>query len=174
MSGTRESTTMNDQQPWQTPTELQGIELQFSLLVPREDRLDRERLLFLAGQASVELPRGRWAWPVSLTAMTALAATLLVILLTQPTAAPPALHSTEKTLAEIQQDFAQRLPPRRTPRGVSTATIFREEELSKLLNGGSTSVANNDNTISHSTEQQLNRTILTPSSWDQLFEDAPL
>ena len=86
------------------PPGLKAIEAELASLVPRTDRLDRERLIFLAGQQSVSVegtrdtkgtvpfslrenrdsPRTRWAWPAAFAAMTAVAAALLVMLLLQP------------------------------------------------------------------------------------------
>jgi hypothetical protein len=73
------------------PPELKAMEAELSALRPRDDRLDRERLVFRAGQASVGGGRGRrvergagWAWPASFATMTAVAATLLVMLLLRP------------------------------------------------------------------------------------------
>lgn len=167
---------MNDQskdQPlWQTPADLKSLESQLGTLEPREDRLNRERLIFLAGQASAELPSKRWAWPASFAAMTALAATMLVMLLSQPTVVPPALPAAERSLTEIRQDFAQRHPPRTRPQGITTATLFREEELEELLHGQSKLVVSFDTTSENFEEEQLRRTILTPSSWNELFDDS--
>ena len=73
-------------------------------LAPRAARLDRDRLMFLAGQATagqasqerelpvesdhrldvVRSPRARWGWPAAFSAMTAVAAALLVALLNRP------------------------------------------------------------------------------------------
>ena len=85
--------------------DLKDIEAALASLAPRGDRIDRDRLMFLAGQASVGgrtgdvpttsvgmapgvaprvAPRGRWAWPASLAAVSALAATLLVMLVVRP------------------------------------------------------------------------------------------
>jgi len=91
--------------------ELKAFEAALAALVPRGDRLDRDRLMFLAGQASVggissETATGegvpgvspvpgkihgqearamrRWAWPAAFSAMTAVAATLLAIVVTWP------------------------------------------------------------------------------------------
>jgi len=92
--------------------ELKAFEAALAALVPRGDRLDRDRLMFLAGQASVggilsetaaaegtpgvSPVRGkahgqdarattrRWAWPAAFSAMTAVAATLLVIVVARP------------------------------------------------------------------------------------------
>lgn len=69
------------------PPELKAVEAELADLCPRDDRLDRERLVFLAGQASVAGrpgPRVAWAWPASSAAMTGVAATLLVMLLARP------------------------------------------------------------------------------------------
>ena len=81
---------------------LKAIEAELASLSPRTDRLDRERLIFLAGQQSVlaragrkgtvpfslrenrDSPRARWSWPAAFSAMTAVAAALLVMLLSQP------------------------------------------------------------------------------------------
>ncbi|MHC4176345.1 MAG: hypothetical protein ACYSWU_02495 [Planctomycetota bacterium] len=93
------------------PPSLKAIEAELASLSPRTDRLDRERLIFLAGQQSVwrdtkgtkgtvpfslrenrdsplrenrDSPRVRWGWPAAFTAMSAVAAALLVMLLSQP------------------------------------------------------------------------------------------
>lgn len=73
------------------PAELKVIEAELAALVPRTDGLDRERLIFLAGQASAQsatASRGGHAvamiWPMATAAMTAVAASLLVVLLTRP------------------------------------------------------------------------------------------
>lgn len=72
------------------PRELKAVEAELATLRPRA-RLDRDRLVFLAGQASVRAPAaGRWAkaagwaWPTAFAGMTATAATLLVMLLVRP------------------------------------------------------------------------------------------
>jgi hypothetical protein len=71
--------------------ELKSFEAELASLSARTDRLDRDRLMFLAGQASAaqkpaagRLFGSAWAWPVALGAMTTVAATLLVALLVQP------------------------------------------------------------------------------------------
>ncbi len=67
--------------------DLKEIEAALASLVPRGDRLDRDRLMFLAGQASVvrrgpdgAARAGRWAWPSAFAAASAVAASLLVAL----------------------------------------------------------------------------------------------
>ena len=73
------------------PAELKAIEAELASLVPRADELDRERLIFLAGQASARKatasPGGRASetiWPIATAAMTAVAVSLLVVLVRRP------------------------------------------------------------------------------------------
>ncbi len=86
------------QSAWELPRELKSFEARLSGLAPRDDRLDRERLAFLAGQASVihdsdrltKLPGVRLrsrGWPAAFAGMTVVAASLLVALVMQPDAA---------------------------------------------------------------------------------------
>jgi len=173
MSGSRKPNSVNhNEQPfWKTPDELQAIESQLRLLEPRTDRLDRERLIFLAGKASVkaaELPTARWAWPASLAAMTALAATLLIMLLNAP--APPDSPLPEKSFFEIRQDFAQHHTSQQGPQGIGTATLFHEEGLESLLHGKHVLVASNDIQALSSEGSPLRHAILTSRSWKKLID----
>jgi len=72
--------------PGDLPPQLQSLEAALAALVPRAERLDRDRLMFEAGRESVlkSASRGRWAWPALSTAMTALAGALLVMLVLRP------------------------------------------------------------------------------------------
>ena len=78
-------------------SELAEFAGQLRRLEPRDDRLDRERVAFLAGQASMaersttsERALGRLSagqlWPAAFVAMTGVAATLFVLLVMRPTA----------------------------------------------------------------------------------------
>jgi hypothetical protein len=75
--------------------ELQHFASDLARLIPRDDRLARERLSFLAGQASVTRAPNRTAkvfglslesraWPAAFAGMTAVAAVLLFALIVQP------------------------------------------------------------------------------------------
>jgi hypothetical protein len=86
--------------------DLNAIAAALSSLSPSTGRLDRDRLMFLAGEAAArpnlaqsnlamprlaishELPprlaARRWAWPVAFSTMSAVAATLLAVLLARP------------------------------------------------------------------------------------------
>jgi len=65
------------------PAELRQFESQLQLLAPLPGRLDRDQLLFLAGRASVHRSPA-WTWPTAFAASTAVAASLLFLLVTQP------------------------------------------------------------------------------------------
>ncbi|GAG50664.1 unnamed protein product, partial [marine sediment metagenome] len=137
-SGADRSATPNARGPSEEdlPPSLKAIEAELAALTPRTDRLDRERVIFLAGQQSVvgcvgrkgtvpfslrenrdsplrenrdsplrenrdsplrenrdsplrenrDSARARWGWPAAFSAMTAVAVTLLLMLLLQPQA----------------------------------------------------------------------------------------
>jgi hypothetical protein len=83
----------------ETPPELKAFEAALASLVPRADRLDRDRLMFLAGQQSpnncsettdggsalrLSHPTSRWAWPGAFAAMTTVAAVLAILLAIRP------------------------------------------------------------------------------------------
>lgn len=68
---------------------LQRFEAELASLSPGRLQLDRDRVMFLAGQASVSpmvaLPSPyRWQWPTAFSAMTALAASLMLIIVLRP------------------------------------------------------------------------------------------
>lgn len=72
--------------------QLNAFEAALAALRPRGDGLDREQLMFLAGQVSAqpgETHSGgtrldRWGWPAAFVAMTTVAASLLVTLAVRP------------------------------------------------------------------------------------------
>ena len=70
--------------------DLKTFEAELATLVPRTDRLDRDRLIFLAGEQSAAASNRRatahrgWVWPAAFSAMTAVAATLAMIVLLRP------------------------------------------------------------------------------------------
>ena len=79
------------------PSDLKALEAALGRLAPREPRLDRDRLLYLAGQASTRAaPMRNWLWPLATAASLALSATLGLQLLNVPTSSsnngtPPAM-----------------------------------------------------------------------------------
>ena len=69
------------------PPELTAFEAELASLRPDMGSLDTGRLMFLAGQESVERRPHGWTalvWPTAFTAMTAMAAVLLVLLVSHP------------------------------------------------------------------------------------------
>jgi hypothetical protein len=71
--------------------DLKAFEADLAALQPRADRLDRDRLMFLAGQAAAARGNAaaaartrRWAWPAALAAMTTVAAALLAVVVWRP------------------------------------------------------------------------------------------
>ena len=106
--------------------DLNAFEAALAALMPRTDRLDRDRLMFLAGQQSIlaghelgataglsssvggtagqaghqpKVAHGSqaWPWPAAFAAMSALAATLFVILISRP--GPVAIENIAKQTA---------------------------------------------------------------------------
>jgi hypothetical protein len=88
---------MSGENPKNDLHRLSALEAELAALVPRVDNLNRDRLMFLAGQASVESkasqatiqtppPRlpARWAWPTAFAAAATVAASLLVALVNRP------------------------------------------------------------------------------------------
>lgn len=70
--------------------ELADIEAALATVGPGPSRLQRDRVMYLAGRASVGPATQRtgtaWAWPAAFGAMTVVAATLLVMVVAQPQA----------------------------------------------------------------------------------------
>jgi hypothetical protein len=62
--------------------ELTDLERALAGLTPAPPQLDRDRLMFRAGQASV--PRRSWAWPTATAAFAVLAAVLGTVLISRP------------------------------------------------------------------------------------------
>lgn len=63
------------------PPELAALETALASLVPRAPTLiDRDRLMFLAGQAAAARDRRRWLWPLSTAASLLLAVSMAAVL----------------------------------------------------------------------------------------------
>jgi hypothetical protein len=162
----------------QLPDELKRLEAQLSTLVPLRDRLERERLAFLAGQASVaestELPRtllgmrlNHEAWPAAFAGMTAVAASLLGLLITQ-------MASVEQpSFAPIRiagSDTAPRTEENREVRNVlSTSDVYRLD-IDDLLARGDAVSAGRSGRLDTVPGDLPTRPELTPTSWEQVLE----
>jgi hypothetical protein len=113
--------------------EIKSFEAALAALLPRTDRLDRERLMFLAGQQSalvehtLSITAGQassgtqgkrtWAWPAAFVGMSVVAATLFVMLISRPgsggvesvvqTSAPQAAHEAAAQETTDSSDYAE-------------------------------------------------------------------
>ena len=86
--------------------DLNAFEAALAALTPRSDRLNRDRLMFLAGQASHRDTRPRrGSWPAAFVAMTTVAAGLLVALVARP---PQVVERVVERVVEVQVPAAAR------------------------------------------------------------------
>jgi hypothetical protein len=109
---------MSDEEK-QNEIDLIAFEAALASLVPRSDRLDRDRLMFLAGQQSRTgfqpvITRNRskptWAWPAAFSAMTAVATVLATLLVIRPTV--PAMGPNPTAIAASANGDTSSLPVR--------------------------------------------------------------
>lgn len=172
----------DDERSDRTAVELSGglksFEAHLAALAPRSDRLDRERLAFLAGQASMTVASqaklnllGKWqrhpAWPVAFAGMSAIAALLFVALMLQPdplrSANAPGSTGSPQTIAEgvpawPQSDFVLSI------RDSHTADF--DARLDRFALGR----ADVGDTVPSSVGREL--PVLTPARWQQVIRDA--
>ncbi len=117
-------------------SDLAAFEAALASLAPRADGVNRDRLMFLAGEASaaaqsVQSSRQRtWAWPAAFTAITAVAASLLAVLMTQP--GPQVVEriipaGRESNAASPSQVGQSTTPPDQAPPGENAAGNERLE-----------------------------------------------
>jgi hypothetical protein len=92
--------------------EFKAIEAALAELAPTAGGLDRDRLMYLAGRASVlangEVRTFRWAWPVATAAMTTVAAALLAVVSLR--LADPAPRTVEVPVERIVEVTVERSP----------------------------------------------------------------
>lgn len=167
---------------WDLPTELKPFETHLKSLTPRPDRLDRERLMFLAGQASVEeahmSPRGalrqRWAWPVSFATMTAVAATLFVMLLTRSAYQTPLLSPKSVPAQPYTSDVAQQKTTYARPQNMLSVAVIRNNLLEEFLDQEKLLLSSDSPPYSMTVDEQQDRVMLTPGSWNQVLRNGHL
>lgn len=167
---------------WELPRSLRSIETRLAELSPRDDRLDRERLMFLAGQASVESTSQEQnrelnsrkhlrAWQTAFAGMTAAAASLLVLLVTRPAIVEPSTP-----FARDVATITQRSEPTPTasnhdatlPANVLSARDILSHNFERqLTKQESQSLAGESKTVAPSDIPQP--TPLTPAAWRQVF-----
>ena len=164
----------------QLSDELKRFAEDLSSLRPSDDRLDRERLAFLAGQASMATGntqslsdssswRRHQAWPAAFATMSAVAAALLFILVTRP-----AVNESPSGVRDVAtQDHVHASPQMAThgaPQKSADVLIARDAlsgdieqrltMLSKVKPGASISVERPDSPR------------LTPAAWQQVDDGA--
>jgi hypothetical protein len=186
-----QSVTPNDGRPaghsaWQLSRELVSLEARLAALSPRDDRLDRERLMFLAGQASVVdaaqpsyrilgIPFGARVWPPAFAAMTAIAASLLFVLLLRPaTIEPPRSGVRDMVMSTPPADSPPRFRDERTlsQDDVRSTSDALDLEIERLLASRDVLSTNVDSELRGQPDGPP-RPSLTPASWRQIFDSSP-
>lgn len=161
--------------------ELQSFEARLARLSPRDDRLDRERLAFLAGQASMSAEVSRpsppvqdWrrhpAWPAAFAGMSALAATLLVILFTRPALTDASSPNPRNFAASDQLKTtpqATSIEPLDHAAGILSPGAAQHDDIETMLSRPVEITA----AWPHAIEPQ-NRPALTPTAWRE-FSESP-
>ncbi|HEX2475148.1 MAG TPA: hypothetical protein VHK01_10395 [Lacipirellulaceae bacterium] len=169
-----------DQRSHELPAELKALEARLAALAPRDDRLDRERLMFLAGRASVEGPIEAdnpsprvWlktnAWPAAFTGMTAIAASLLVALVARPVVSEPTFVqvASDANVGSLNRPFVER--DLSLTGSVLSPSDARRGDIETLV-ASAPLVASVDAPNSPRNEQDS--ATLTPAAWRQLIEAA--
>ena len=166
------------------PRDLKSIEARLAALSPRDDRLDRERLMFLAGQASVEptysQPRTRGksrrslrGWQKAFACMTVVAATLLAILATRPAMVEPPSPRT-RNVATISLPPAASLPGNNHGAPLSNYILLtahaRHPNIEQLIVREPQSLDASVPTGPHLDDRD--RDHLTPAAWWQVFKNS--
>ena len=166
--------------PWELPKELKSLETGLAALSPREDRLNREQLIFLAGQASVDATKQRpislfglnldaTVWPRAFAAMTAIAAALFVMLLTRPSTTDVSSPTPVSEVASGNRPIESRRQTSSESGDVRAAVLSAgdarggdiEQLLERLGEGYAGTMSDDDR----------DRPALTPAAWRQVIGD---
>jgi hypothetical protein len=162
----------------QLDEELQRFAADLSRLRPREDRLDRERLAFLAGQASVTrksvrpikvlgLPLESRAWPAAFVSMTAIAAALLFALLVRPESPSPNQIATNGHVNNADEQLS--IEPSIVPEVLTTRDAHMGDIQSRLAKRD---VDRMDGNGSIRFPDVRDVPILTPNAWHQVINNS--
>jgi hypothetical protein len=157
------------------PSELGALAAQLKTLVPRADRLDRERLMFLAGRAAAAPEfdsRVHWAWPAAFVAMTALAATLLVVLVVGWAGNPTSLAGRE-VITSQQLSSTGNSPPMRDfetglPHILSRADVYHPDIEQVLATRERLGASGGSAEFQWPIDGERG-SVLTPASWHQIL-----
>jgi hypothetical protein len=156
--------------------ELQRFAVELARLQPRSDRLDRERLAFLAGQASVVSERSRSAksfgvrlesraWPAAFAAMTTIAATLLWMLLTRPDAPGVPSIATNVHVQDRPSYSIESIGNRTVLTTHDVRLVDIETRMAKL------DAHHNSAEAPPSAADDPARPVYTPSAWEQVIDE---
>jgi hypothetical protein len=155
---------------------LKSFEARLAALSPRDDRLDRERLMFLAGRASVDCtptpsrpsprrsPLEHKAWPAAFAAMSAVAATLLAILVTEVDISVSSPASRSGT------DIVQFRMPSEVARTVLSTRDAHREDIDRWLAHDDFSRPEADGSAT-APQDMLRTQVLTPGDWNEALND---
>jgi hypothetical protein len=170
---------------WDLPDELKAFEARLAALSPRDDRLDRERLMFAAGRASANSfgqhcgrcdrvsPEAR-KWRLAFCGMTAVAGTLLALLIRDP--AMENMRVAQAELPEIGPRVIQNEPVRDDAESASGRQVFSARDVHRyesdrfLAAQDAAADARNDPMIDSAGIG--GRPILTPADWHKILDGA--
>jgi hypothetical protein len=160
----------------QLSNDLQQFAADLSRLLPRDDRLDRERLAFLAGRASVApspsksfkplgIPLESRAWPTAFAAMTAIAATLLCILLMRPELPGTSSIASDAPVQDGRKVSSERV----NGRAVLTISDVHLTDIETLL--AKLDANQSLEASSASPNDGITSPVFTPSAWKQVIRE---
>lgn len=167
--------------PWELPDDLKSLEAGLNVLAPREDRLNRDRLVFLAGQASAVPTNQRpiallgvsldaQVWPRAFAAISVVAATLLVMLLMRPSSTGNLLPTAFNEVARGDRPPESRTEligkSRETRPGMLSAGDVRGVDVERWL------TTRHDDYVGAPAIDDRGGPTLTPAGWRREFDDA--
>jgi hypothetical protein len=165
---------------WDLPAELKVFEARLAALAPREGRLDRERLMFLAGRASAEVqlaapadcdrpPLAQYGWPAAFATMTAVAATLLALLIARPAAIQPVPVYVADSPKVAPEKVGHAPGLTNSNSGMLSASDAHRRDFERLLSSTGF-VAGGP---SESVVVEPDGAKLTPAAWRQVIDQSP-
>jgi hypothetical protein len=172
-----------DGSKWDLPDHLKSFEARLAALSPRDDRLDRERLMFAAGRASTNSfgkhcrrcdrasPEAR-TWRLAFYGMTAVAGTLLALMIRGP--AMEDMRVVRVEFPKIGPGAFQHEPIRDDVESASGRQVFsardvHRHEFDRLLAAqDAAAAARNDPMIDSAGIG--GRPILTPADWRKILD----
>lgn len=167
----------DSREPMHLGDDLARFERELARLCPRDDRLNRDRLMFLAGQAAAGANAERStlfgvnlvsrAWPAAFGAMTAVAAMLLVMVITKPESTVPGSFASHDTARDDGWRMWQERNDDRTVLstldahlGDIEALLAREEFRDAGVDAAATPADNSG------------RRLLTPGRWHEVLDES--